>query len=102
MKHIVPGSVRIATTKGDIIIYRSSIKNTDIITIFGVKFTSQELVGVNVKHNRIQCDVCGNLLESIYDHHSVFCKCGNCMIDGGSRELIRNCKGQFTELSIYY
>jgi len=85
-----------------IVLKKSSIKNTDIFTFMGVKITAQELVGVNAKYNRIQCGICGDTLESIYDHHSVFCSCGNCKIDGGSRELIRDCKGPYVELSKFY
>jgi len=102
MKLIVIEPIRTATAKDEIPIRKSNLKSTTTITFEDVKFTSQELVGINAKHNRIKCGKCGKILESIYDHHSVFCSCGNCKIDGGSRELIRDCKGPFVELSEFY
>ena len=52
--------------------------------------------------NAIQCNNCGDIIESHYRHHYVQCKCGNCAVDGGHDYLrrcyVNGCKG-FRELS---
>ena len=83
-------------------IHKTDLSPTTIVEIDGVKFTSQELAGVNAKHNRIKCSICGDVIESIYSYHRVYCTCGNCSIDGGSRELIRDCNVPYVELSKFY
>lgn len=33
--------------------------------------------------NAIQCNLCGNIIESTDRHDYVECKCGACAVDGG-------------------
>ena len=52
--------------------------------------------------NAIQCNNCGDIIESQYRHDYVQCKCGECAVDGG-HDYLRRCyvhgsKG-FRELS---
>ena len=36
--------------------------------------------------NKIQCKLCGDIIESKHRHDFVTCKCGNLSIDGGLDE----------------
>lgn len=36
-----------------------------------------------IKHNRIRCKRCGDIIESKSRHDFVWCKCGACAVDGG-------------------
>ena len=36
--------------------------------------------------NRMQCKICGDIIESKHRHDFVTCKCGNLSIDGGLDE----------------
>ena len=52
--------------------------------------------------NAIQCNNCGEIIESMHRHNYVQCKCGACAVDGG-HDYLRRCymrdgKG-FTDLS---
>lgn len=40
--------------------------------------------------NAIQCKLCGEIIESVYTHDYVECKCGACAVDGG-HEYLRRC-----------
>lgn len=40
--------------------------------------------------NAIQCNNCGDIIESEYRHHYVQCKCGDCAVDGG-HDYLRRC-----------
>ena len=51
--------------------------------------------------NAIQCNLCGDIIESTYRHEYVECKCGSCAVDGG-HDYFRRCfkdKGCYTDLS---
>ena len=51
--------------------------------------------------NAIQCNNCGDIIESTYRHEYVECKCGSCAVDGG-HDYLRRCfkdKGCYTDLS---
>ena len=53
--------------------------------------------------NAVQCNLCGDIIESTYKHDLVTCKCGCCSIDGGLDYLRRSftcSRDDFTELSI--
>ena len=39
--------------------------------------------------NKIQCLVCGDIIESTHMHHFVRCKCGKVAVDGGHDYLKR-------------
>ena len=55
-----------------------------------------------IKH-AIQCKLCGDIIESMYHHDYVECKCGACAVDGGHDYLKRNFKQPdcYIELSVY-
>lgn len=40
--------------------------------------------------NAIQCNNCGDIIESQYRHDYVQCKCGDCAVDGG-HDYLRRC-----------
>ena len=40
-------------------------------------------MGWRIKHNRIRCKKCGEVIESMSVHDFKRCKCGNCFVDGG-------------------
>ena len=40
--------------------------------------------------NAIQCNNCGDIIESQYRHDYVQCKCGKCAVDGG-HDYLRRC-----------
>ena len=53
--------------------------------------------------NAIQCNLCGDIIESTYRHNFVTCTCGCCSVDGGLDYLRRgfiHSRDDFTELSI--
>lgn len=53
--------------------------------------------------NAIQCNLCGDIIESTHRHNFVTCKCGCCSVDGGLDYLRRSyihSRDDFTELSI--
>ena len=54
--------------------------------------------------NAIQCNLCGDIIESTYRHDFVTCKCGSCSVDGGLDYLRRgfaHSRDDFTELSAF-
>lgn len=53
-----------------------------------------------IKVNKIQCNKCGDIIESKTVHDFKFCKCGAVAVDGGL-EYLRRCgyKEDFTDLS---
>lgn len=56
-----------------------------------------------ILHNRIQCNHCGEVIESRYRHDFVSCRCGICCVDGGTDYLRRGflySRADFTELSV--
>ena len=52
--------------------------------------------------NAIQCNECGEIIESTHVHDFKMCKCGSCGVDGGNVYLRRLFKeeGCYKELSI--
>lgn len=42
----------------------------------------------HIKHNKLACRLCGDIIESTHRHDFKYCKCGEIGIDGG-REYIR-------------
>ena len=56
-----------------------------------------------IKHNRIKCLRCFDIIESKHRHDMVWCKCGKCATDGGTAYLRRCFEGPseeaFEELS---
>lgn len=54
-------------------------------------------------HNRIKCNLCGDIIESKHVHDFKYCKCGRVAVDGG-HEYCRRCfqdLTDYTELSEY-
>ena len=53
--------------------------------------------------NKIRCNKCGDIIESVSDHDFEFCKCGAVAVDGGHDYLKRSYKNSpeedFIELS---
>ena len=41
-----------------------------------------------IRRNRLQCKLCGDIIESKYTHDYVMCSCKKCAIDGG-KEYVR-------------
>ncbi len=42
-----------------------------------------------IKHNKIRCKKCGEIIESFSRHDYKWCSCGNCAVDGGHDYLRR-------------
>jgi hypothetical protein len=40
-------------------------------------------MGWEIKHNRLKCKKCGDIIESMSVHDFVWCKCGTIFVDGG-------------------
>lgn len=52
--------------------------------------------------NAIQCNHCGDIIESKYTHDFKFCKCGMVAVDGGlsyARRVFKNSPSDFIDLS---
>mgnify|MGYP003300183423 CR=1 FL=1 len=52
--------------------------------------------------NSIQCNYCGDIIESLHRHDLKWCRCGTVAVDGGKSYLKRSFKfspDDFTELS---
>lgn len=50
--------------------------------------------------NRIKCNKCGTIIESVHRHDFVTCPCGACSVDGGKDYLRRvGNDGDWEELS---
>ena len=52
----------------------------------GVKIKERQMI----IENKIQCKVCGDIIESCHVHDFKECSCGSCAVDGG-REYLRRC-----------
>lgn len=52
-----------------------------------------------IVHNVIQCNVCGDIIESEYTHDFKWCSCGNCAVDGG-HSYLKRCGDNWTDLSV--
>ena len=55
-----------------------------------------------IVHNRIRCNHCGDVIESLFQHDLKYCKCGLVYVDGGHSYLRRGStfgSNDFTELS---
>ena len=53
-------------------------------------------------HNRIKCNLCGDIIESEDGHDFKWCKCGTVAVDGGKEYLHRcfkNSKDDYLEMS---
>lgn len=49
-----------------------------------------------IKHNRIRCKLCKNIVESVHRHDFRWCPCGAVFVDGG-KEYVR-CGGKDLDL----
>ncbi len=59
---------------------------------------------MKIIHNRVRCELCGDVIESKYRHDYKRCSCGNIAVDGGNdylRRVIMDNEGYWTELSEY-
>lgn len=66
----------------------------------GVHMATKDAFEPVIKRNRIKCESCGEILESIYTHHWTRCRCKLCAIDGGKTQLIRKgVHGMYLEMS---
>lgn len=57
-----------------------------------------------LKVNKIKCNHCGDIIESISVHDFKFCSCGTVAVDGGKeypRRCFKNNPNDFTDLSEY-
>lgn len=55
-----------------------------------------------ILRNRVRCDKCHDVVESLHVHDFKFCKCGAVAVDGGKQYLKRSWTKEppeFTELS---
>jgi len=54
-----------------------------------------------ILHNRAQCLLCEDIIESTHRHDYVSCKCGEIAVDGGRSYLRRSAKNflNFLDLS---
>lgn len=53
--------------------------------------------------NAMQCDLCGDIIESACRHNSVICKCGCCSVDGELdylRQGVTHLRDDFIEMNI--
>lgn len=52
--------------------------------------------------NSIQCNLCGDIIESTFRHHFVECSCGACFVDDGHdyQRIGYTEEGCYTDLSI--
>lgn len=54
--------------------------------------------------NAIQCNCCGEVIESMHVHDYIKCACGRVAVDGGllyARRTFVGTKEDYTELSVY-
>jgi len=58
-----------------------------------------------IKSNKIQCNFCKDIIESIHRHDFVVCSCGKVAVDGG-KDYLKRCyefnQDEYTELSEFY
>lgn len=52
-----------------------------------------------IVRNAIQCNVCGDIIESEYTHDFKWCSCGNCAVDGG-HSYLKRCGDNWTDISV--
>lgn len=75
-----------------------------IVAGSGLVYYIAEVVTVQkIIKNVIQCNLCGDIIESTYRNNFVSCKCGRCSVDGGLdylRRVFIHSSDDFTELSI--
>ena len=48
--------------------------------------------------NKIQCNICKEIIESTHRHDFKWCKCNSCAVDGG-KAYLKRLGGPMTELS---
>ena len=54
--------------------------------------------------NAIQCNFCGEVIESTHRHDYVKCSCGRVAVDGGlasARRTFMGTKDDYTELAVF-
>jgi len=49
-------------------------------------------MGAKIIRNAARCKLCGDVIESTYQHDYVMCSCGACAVDGGHAYLRRSAK----------
>ena len=56
-----------------------------------------------IKFNKIQCNICMDIIESTYRHDFKYCTCGKVSVDGGKSYLKRSYThpDDYIELSEY-
>jgi hypothetical protein len=54
-----------------------------------------------VLRNRVRCKLCGDVIESLYRHHFVKCRCGKTFTDGGLDYVRRTLDDRTEDLSEY-
>ena len=56
-----------------------------------------------IKHNKAQCKLCGDIIESQSVHNFVECSCGEIFVDGGKKYIRHGAKdlSNIIELSEY-
>lgn len=61
------------------------------------------MVRRKVIKNSIQCNFCGDIIESTYRHDFIECSCKACFVDGGHdyQRIGYTEEGCFTNLSVY-
>lgn len=47
---------------------------------------------MKIIRNAARCKLCGDVIESTYQHDYVMCSCGACAVDGGHAYLRRSAK----------
>lgn len=60
-------------------------------------------MGIKIRRNKIQCNLCGDIIESKYRWNFVTCKCGKISVDGGLDYLKRSFQkpNDYLELTEY-
>ena len=53
-----------------------------------------------IRHNKIKCKLCGDVIESKHTHDFVACSCGKSMVDGGL-DYLKRCGSNWEEMSVY-
>ena len=54
--------------------------------------------------NKIKCNKCGDIIESIHRYDFKYCQCGTVAVDGGKeylKRIFKNSTDDFTDLSEY-
>lgn len=57
-----------------------------------------------IKTNKIKCNHCNGIIESLHRHDFNWCKCGIVAVDGGKdylKRTFKNSQDDYTEMSEY-